>query len=103
MYQRKHYYVYIMASDTGTLYIGVTNNVLRRSNEHKMGNVIGFTKKYNCNKLIYLEGFLDINHAISREKQLKGWNRSKKQALIKSQNPTWRDLSTTLEITFFNL
>ena len=88
-----NYYVYIMASSSGTLYIGVTNNLRRRVFEHKQGVVKGFTKKYGCHKLVYYEHYLDIRQAIKREKQLKGWLRVKKQNLIKTMNPSWKDLS----------
>lgn len=97
---RKTYYVYIMASMSGTLYIGVTNNLVRRVCEHQKGLVDGFTNKYNCKKLIYFESFTYVIEAIKREKQLKSWNRNKKEKLIKTENPKWRDLSTSLEMTF---
>lgn len=87
------YYVYIMASHSGTLYIGVTNNIINRSLEHKQEKIKGFTQKYKCNRLVYYETFSDINLAIKREKELKGWLRKKKQELIKTKNPHWRDLS----------
>ncbi|MFH1789985.1 MAG: GIY-YIG nuclease family protein [bacterium] len=87
------YYVYIMASKTGTLYIGVTNNIERRAAEHKQELIKGFTKKYKCNKLVYYEHFIYIEEAINREKVLKGWLRKKKEALIKTINPSWKDLS----------
>ena len=91
---KKHnYYVYIMASSSGTLYIGVTNNLGRRVFEHKKGLVEGFSKKYGCHKLVYYEHYSDIRQAIKREKQLKGWLRIKKQNLIKTMNPSWKDLS----------
>ncbi|MFA5021369.1 MAG: GIY-YIG nuclease family protein [Patescibacteria group bacterium] len=89
----KYYCVYIMASESGTLYIGVTNNLSRRVWEHKNGLVEGFTKKYNCKKLIYHESGQNIIGAIAREKQIKRWNRKKKELLIKTLNPKWIDLS----------
>ena len=89
----KNYYVYIMSSSNGTLYIGVSNDLVRRISEHRQGLIKGFTKKYQCYKLIYYENYSDIKQAISREKQLKNWNRNKKQALIKQVNPYWKDLS----------
>ena len=89
----KHYYVYIMNSTTGTLYTGMTNNLQRRVYQHKNKLNDGFTKKYNVNRLAYYEVFYDVKDAIAREKQIKGWRRSKKLDLIKSLNPTWRDLS----------
>lgn len=86
------YYIYIMASDSGTLYIGVCNNLVRRVYEHKQKIVDGFTKQYGCTKLVYYETTNDINSAITREKQIKNWRRDKKEKLIKSFNPVWRDL-----------
>ena len=75
------------------MYIGVTNNLERRILEHKNGIVKGFTSKYNINKLVYYEYTSDINAAIAREKQLKGWKRSKKNELVESTNPEWKDIS----------
>jgi len=86
------YHVYIIASDSGTLYIGVTNNLSRRVHEHKQGIVKGYTKKYKCKKLVYFEEYINIEDAINREKQLKNWNREKKENLIKIKNPHWIDL-----------
>ena len=76
-----------------TLYVGMTNNLIRRLDEHKSGVVEGFTKKYKVHKLVYFESTSDINSAIEREKQLKLWSRKKKEFLINLNNPTWRDLS----------
>jgi putative endonuclease len=89
----KKYYVYIMNSPSGTLYTGITNNLERRVMEHKQKLVEGFTKKYNVTRLAYYEEGTDVNAAIAREKEIKGWRRSKKIALIKSLNPTWKDLA----------
>ncbi len=89
----RNYYVYIMTNFSKTLYIGVTNNLEKRVYEHKNKMVEGFTKKYNITKLIYFEETNDVNAAIAREKQLKGWLRKKKVALIESVNPEWKDLS----------
>jgi len=89
-------YVYIMASESGTLYIGVTNDLQRRSYEHREGLIDGFTKKYDCKKLIYFERTDDPYSAITREKQLKNWNRKKKEHLIMGLNPQWKDLFDTL-------
>ena len=75
------------------IYVGVTSNLLKRVYQHKTKAYKGFTYKYNCDKLIYFEEFNDINHAISREKQLKAGNRKKKEDLINSINPEWKDLS----------
>jgi len=88
-----NFYVYILASNSGTLYIGVTNNLERRISEHKQKLIEGFTKKYNCNRLVYYEHYVDINSAIEREKILKKWNRNKKENLIRTINPRWEDLS----------
>ena len=85
-----------MASATGTLYIGMTNNLLRRVEEHRECKIEGFTKKYSCTKLIYYECVQYVNNAISREKQLKNWNRKKKQDLIATINPHWKDLYSEL-------
>ena len=89
---QNNYSVYIMASLSGTLYIGVTNNLSRRVSEHQQGLVEGFTKKYGCKKLVYYENYSDIRQAIAREKYLKGITRAKKTDLI-SFNPHWQDLS----------
>ncbi len=88
----RSYYVYIMSSYRGTLYIGVTNDVVRRVQEHKDHRSDGFTAKYKVTKLVYCEETTDIRAAITREKQIKGWRRSKKIDLIESINPHWVDL-----------
>lgn len=94
---RSHdYFVYIMASDSGTLYIGVTNNLERRVYQHQHGLIEGFTKKYDCKKLVYFEHTTEIQGALAREKELKGWIRKRKEALIKTKNPSWKDLSSAL-------
>ena len=87
------YYVYIMTNRSKTLYTGVTNDLMRRVYEHKNKMTDGFTKKYHITKLVYYEETNDIQVAISREKQIKGWLRGKKIALIESVNPKWNDLS----------
>jgi putative endonuclease len=89
----KHYYVYIMTNHSKTLYTGVTNNLQRRSYEHKHHLLAGFTSKYNITHLVYFEETSDVIAAIAREKHIKGWARAKKVALIESLNPDWRDLS----------
>ena len=89
----KHYYVYIITNNSRTLYTGVTNNLERRVLEHKRKAIPGFTSKYKITKLVYYEEGDDINVAIARAKQIKGWLRAKKIALIESINPEWRDLS----------
>jgi putative endonuclease len=81
-----------MASESGTLYIGVTNDLVRRVFEHREGAVDGFTFKYGCKKLVYFEDSNSIEVAITREKQLKKWRREKKEYLIRSRNPRWLDL-----------
>jgi putative endonuclease len=89
----KSYYVYILTSNSGTLYTGVTNDLERRVYEHKHKLAKGFTKKYDITRLVYYEETGDIDSAIAREKQIKSWRRSKKLDLVKSINPTWSDLS----------
>jgi putative endonuclease len=89
----KEYYVYIMSNKRGSLYTGVTNDLLQRVYQHKNKLIEGFTKKYNINSLVYFESSDDVTAAIAREKQIKGLLRSKKVALIKSINPKWEDLS----------
>ena len=94
----KSFYVYILSNAGRTLYIGVTNNLERRMYEHKNKLINGFTKKYNLTKLVHYETTWDIREAIYREKQLKGWLRSKKIALIEECNPGWDDLSLSWRI-----
>jgi putative endonuclease len=91
----KTYFVYIMTNRSKTLYTGVTNNLVRRVREHKMGTGTGscFGAKYKLDRLAYFERFEDIHNAIEREKRIKGWLRIKKIALIVSVNPAWRDSS----------
>jgi len=89
----RQYFVYLMTNKSGTLYVGVTNNLERRIFEHKNSLVEGFTKKYKINRLVYYEDTNDVLAAITREKQIKGWRREKKIALIESANPEWKDLS----------
>ena len=88
-----NYYIYILASGSGTLYIGVTNDLRRRFFEHQQDNVGVFSKQYHCNKLVYFEEYQEAVQAIAREKQLKKWRREKKELLIIKLNPGWRDLS----------
>ena len=92
----KQYYVYIMASKSKTIYTGVTDDLIRRVFEHKNGLCEGFTKKYNITNLVYYEVTSDIQGAIQREKQIKGWLRTKKVSLIEKTNPGWKDLSEEL-------
>ncbi len=93
----KQYYVYIMTNKSGTLYIGVTNDLPRRISEHQQGLGGQFTTKYRITRLIYFEETRDIHAALAREKQLKGWTRAKKIALIVLDNPQWIDLSSDWE------
>ncbi len=93
----KNYFVYILTNKTNKiLYIGVTNDLLKRVNEHKNKPVKGFTKKYNVDKLVYYEQTNSVESAIKREKQLKNWHRQWKINLINNFNPTWKDLSLNL-------
>jgi putative endonuclease len=89
----KQYHVYMMASRSRTLYTGVTNDLVKRVFEHKNKIIDGFTRKYNVTNLVYYEIVNDVQAAIQREKQIKGWLRQKKIALIETMNPEWRDLS----------
>ena len=89
----RRYYVYIMASKSRVLYVGVTNDIWRRVWEHRNDATSGFTSKYRIHRLVYFEEFKYIENAIAREKRIKGWLREKKIALIRSANPTWEDLS----------
>lgn len=95
----KTYFVYIMTNHSGTLYTGMTNNLERRVYEHKHKLIPGFTSKYNITKLVYYEEGNDVNAALAREKQIKGWLRAKKIELIESKNPEWKDLSLGWEVT----
>jgi putative endonuclease len=90
---KNQYYIYILANKrNGTLYIGVTSNLVKRVYEHKNNIIEGFSKKYNIHKLVYYEITDDIESAIRREKQLKKWNRKWKINLIENSNPEWIDL-----------
>jgi putative endonuclease len=91
-----NFYVYIMASPSGTLYVGMTNNIMRRVIEHKKGKNNGFSKKYSCNKFVYYEHYQYVHSAIEREKEIKKWRREKKEDLIKTLNPHWKDLYNEL-------
>ena len=93
MRREYQFWVYIMASESGTLYVGMTNNILRRVYEHKTGKNEGFTKKYKCERLVWVEEHRYVYNAIEREKELKGWKRERKEKLISSMNCTWRDLA----------
>ena len=89
-------FIYIIASRSHNLYTGVTNNLERRVREHREGLVPGFAGHYKIHRLVYYEGFGDIRAAIRREKQIKGWDRRKRVALIERNNPTWADLAPSL-------
>jgi putative endonuclease len=89
----KCYYVYIMSSKGRVLYVGVTGALFNRVMQHKAGEVEGFTKHYRVHRLAYYEVFQYVNNAILREKQIKGWRREKKVALIEGMNPAWEDLA----------
>jgi putative endonuclease len=91
----REYWVYILANIHRTLYVGVTSDLRARVYEHKKALVPGFTSKYGIDRLVYCESSNDVNAALSREKQLKGWLRAKKVALIESVNPLWEDLAAT--------
>jgi putative endonuclease len=87
------YCVYVMASRSRVIYVGVTNDIIRRADEHKHGLVPGFTSKYRVTRLVYYERFADVRDAIAREKEIKGWVRARKIRLIEQRNPTWEDLA----------
>ena len=87
------YYTYIMTNQRRTLYTGVTNNLVRRVYEHRHKLLDGFTKRYNLTWLAHYEATSDVRSAIAREKEIKGWRRSKKVELIESANPQWKDLA----------
>jgi len=89
----KIYYVYIMTGTGWSLYVGVTNNLVKRVWQHKNKVMPGFTSRYNLTILAYYEEFVSIHGAIAREKEIKGWTRVKKKALVEKKNPKWRDLS----------
>ncbi len=89
----KHPFVYIMASRrNGTLYVGVTSDLARRTAEHRQGAIAGFTKRYDCKLLVWMEPHARMDEAIAREKQIKAGSRKDKLTLIESENPLWNDL-----------
>jgi putative endonuclease len=95
----RNYFVYILASDrNGTLYTGVTSNILGRTYQHKEGLAEGFTKRYSVKRLVWFEPHTDVRNAIQREKNIKHWSRAWKLALIEKTNPTWRDLYEDLDL-----
>jgi putative endonuclease len=87
------FFIYIMRSERGTLYTGMTSNLYERVQQHKNKENGGFTKQYDCDKLVYFEEHQYVNNAIERENQIKKWRREKKEHLINTINPSWRDLS----------
>ncbi len=92
------YYVYVLTSSrNNTIYVGVTNDLMRRVAEHKNEVIDGFTKKYHIHKLVYFEQTTDVYSALTREKQIKSWSRNKKNDLINRLNPEWKDLSIDFE------
>jgi len=98
------YYVYILTNKYHTvLYTGITNNLERRLYEHTHGESDGFTKRYRVTKLVHFEETTDVNAAITREKQIKGWTRKKKESLIEQSNPKWKDLGIEYGIIAFDL
>ncbi|MHB8381282.1 MAG: GIY-YIG nuclease family protein [Candidatus Binataceae bacterium] len=95
----RDFHVYVMSNRTRVLYIGVTNNLERRVLQHQSRATPGFSSRYHLNRLVYFEHYDDATTAIAREKQLKGWRRDRKVALIESFNPKWSDLSRDLDQT----
>jgi putative endonuclease len=93
----KAFYVYMMTNRSRVvLYTGITNCLMRRVSQHQNSEIEGFTKTYKVNRLVYYERFNDPRDAIAREKEIKGWRRNKKNALVETMNPNWADLSPTL-------
>ncbi len=91
--RERTYFTYVMASRSRTLYVGVTGDMSRRAFQHKEKKYYGFTARYNCHRLVWFQRFSEVSDAIQREKELKGWTRAKKIALVEAVNPTWEDLS----------
>jgi putative endonuclease len=91
--QSRQFWVYLLASKTRRLYVGVSGDLTRRICQHKTGAFPGFARRYGINRLVYIEVTANVRDAIAREKQIKGWLRCKKIALIESQNPEWNDLA----------
>lgn len=87
------FWVYLITSNTGVLYVGMTGFLDTRAAQHKSGEIEGFTRRYNCHRLVYYETYGSGHRAIAREKQLKGWKREKKIKLIEGMNPRWQDLA----------
>ncbi len=91
--KQRFYYVYILSSLSGTLSTGITNSLYHRTLQHKGKETPGFTSRYGVDRLVYYEAFRDVRVAIRREKEIKGWTRKKKVALIEARNPKWADLA----------
>jgi putative endonuclease len=89
---QRTYFVYILAGKSGVLYTGITSSLARRISDHKEKKMPGFTQKYSVSRLVWFEPYGAVVTAITREKEIKSWRRSKKVALIQTKNPTWRDL-----------
>ena len=96
-------YTYIIGSKDSVLYIGVTSDIYTRVHQHKNGTFPGFSKHYGCTRLLYYEAHEDISHSIAREKQLKGWRREKKLALIRATNPEFKDLAANWGCKFLTI
>ena len=92
----RQYFIYILASHSRVLYVGVTNDLARRLHEHRSGTIVSFTARYHVVKLVHFETTNDVRVAIAREKQLKGWPRARKERLINRHNSGWRDLEPTI-------
>jgi putative endonuclease len=92
----KRYWVYILTNRSGTLYVGMTSNLLQRVHQHREKSAPGFTASYNLDRLVYYEEYADARDAVQRERQLKGWRRARKLALLERVNPSRRDLSDAL-------
>jgi putative endonuclease len=92
------YFAYILSNASRTLYVGMTNDLVRRVDQHREGKIPGFTAKYNIKQLAYYESYPTATGAIHREKQMKGWTRAKKIALIETMNPHWEDLAKDLKV-----
>ncbi len=101
MPKEQQYFVYLLTNwNNKVMYVGMTNNLVRRVYEHKSEAVKGFTEKYKAHKLVYFEETSDVHAAIAREKEIKRWRREKKNALVFQGNPTWRDLSADLGLPY---
>jgi putative endonuclease len=97
MVKQHNYYVYILASLTRTLYVGVTRDLARRVYQHRQQILPAFTARYAVNRLVYFEHTHDVRAALEREKEIKGWKRARKLELVESLNPAWEELAPTLE------